>query len=393
MYKAVIFYTLLSLVQIVLMSFVAHARSLEVVFNKPGFQGQKESKIESRLIELIDSTVSGGHINISVYRFDSNKIVESLISASKRGVVVKVLMDGGSQKLANDPSHPLHTLAESELLKFCVDKGCRSLHINHNKFALFSNLNSGEKHLVAVTSSNLNVDQQFMHNDLLIVKDDETLYSEFLRYWESISTDKTEFSRFKSVLSKENEIQAYFFPIFWGRDPVLDILKDVDCSIPGSSIKLAHSRFDDSRVEVAKQLKLLQEQGCDLKLILRTERSVRSPGREVINILGRFIALLDYKDKNGEIISKNSIHTKMILIDAGFRGSSTRQKIILTGSQNLNYTSWKLNDEVMLMIRGNDEVFNSYEHFFYDIIQLYQRRLFCINLVGSSYFDFKAICH
>ena len=65
---------------------------------------------------------------------------------------------------------------------------------------------------------------------------------------------------------------------------------------------------------------------------------------------------------------RNSIHTKMILIDAAMEGSDERVQIVLTGSQNLDIYSLKTNDECQMEIR-DPQIYSQYLGFWEKILQ------------------------
>jgi len=204
-----------------------------------------------------------------------------------------------------DDSLPPLSGCEGECATICWP-GCQGFNINHNKFALFSELEDGSRWVVV------------------------------------------------------------------GADPVLDILDGVECD-DDSLIRVAHSRFEAQRSNVAKRLRTLAEHGCDVHVIARSEPGKRSPGTSVVDELEDLITVLPYKgpELRGR---RNALHTKLILIKARYRGSEEPHHIVLTGSHNLSITSLRLNDEVLLRI-DDEAVFDSYAGFWESIIEAHQDRL------------------
>lgn len=357
---------------------VAQAK-IEAVFNTPGFGGAATETIETKLIEMIRNAEVGSSIRIAMYTFNNKEVAIELVRAGARGVDVQVVLDGKNKDLLESPRSapsilvngitqgdqkvpPLQCSAK-RCVTFCTDglgSSCLGAHINHNKLYLFSRLSDGRSDVVAQSSANLSEAQKFNYNDLLIIDGDKALFSKFTRYWKKLKQDDMKLGGVDSVKG-DGPIRAHFSPVFFfGSDPIREVLDKVDCRLAGSRIRVAHSRFKDSRVATAERLRQLSSQGCDVKVIVRDEPGKNSPGSSVVKALrGLDLTILPYE--NDEAV-KNSIHTKLILIDASLNGSKTRVPIVLTGSHNLNGNSLRYNDEVLLDVRGR-AIFNQYLKF------------------------------
>lgn len=361
-------------------------QDLEVVFNTPGFQDKPGTSIEKKIIELIQSAVPGSSIHISIYIFRHQKIAQELVAASDRGVNVEIILDGKSKKHLKSPGHAVHILTTSRngqpalrcqadpCVTFCdslAGSSCRGLHINHNKFLLFSHLKDGTQNVVAQTSYNLNLNQNLQYNDMVIIKNDPRLYENYLRYWRSLKKDKVKMTRVKSLHGK-NGIKAYLFPRLTGADPVLRILNTVSCEPTGSQIRVVQSRFDRFRVDIAKRLAALRDQGCDIKVIVRSETKLISPTKKLRPLLGKDLYILPFQTSKGITIQKNSVHSKLILIDASLKGSKEKKSLVLTGSHNLDLPSLRTNDEVLLSIPDRD-LYEKYLRFWERILSDAQR--------------------
>lgn len=352
--------------------------SIEVTFNQPGLgKNRPSSRLEDRFIELISQALPGSEISMSIYTFRRETVARALLEAQQRGVRVRVVVDNksrGSPALSllqhGDGTLPPLGNCAGRCLKVCW-LGCQGLHINHNKFALFSELGDGSRWVVVQTSANLTRGQLRHYNDLIVIKNDHRIYEAFAGYFSDLMRPlwRPSYSRHSTGSSP---IEAYFFPRLFGADPVLDILGDVECD-DDSLIRVAHSRFEAQRRKVAKRLRTLAEHGCDVHVIARSEPGKRSPGTSVVDELDDLITVLPYKGPELEG-RRNALHTKLILIKAPYRGSEEPQHIVLTGSHNLSITSLRLNDEVLLRI-DDEAVFDSYESFWDSIIEAHRGRL------------------
>jgi len=150
-----------------------------------------------------------------------------------------------------------------------------------------------------------------------------------------------------------------------GSDPVLKLLKRVSCQIPGSMVRVSEASF--TRKDIAKELQRLSGEGCDVKVIARLDQRVHSPSKGVIKALGADMKILPFKGKLESEKLANTIHTKLMLIDASIDGSPERIPVVLTGSHNLDLFSLKTNDEVLMEVHDR-AIFQRYLQFWNQIL-------------------------
>ncbi|PIS11309.1 MAG: hypothetical protein COT73_04700, partial [Bdellovibrio sp. CG10_big_fil_rev_8_21_14_0_10_47_8] len=284
------------------------------------------------------------------------------------GSSIDLLLHGSEQ-------FPALSCSEEPCVKFCdgpisfkagkkhFGGSCHGLVINHNKFILFSEL-PGAKNVVVQTSANLTHNQLRNYNDLIIFRDDEVLYDGFMQYWKSLLKDDTKLTAFKTLVDR-NHVKVYFFPRLIGSDPVLKLLKRVSCQIPGSMVRVSEASF--TRKDIAKELQRLSGEGCDVKVIARLDQRVHSPSKGVIKALGADMKILPFKGKLESEKLANTIHTKLMLIDASIDGSPERIPVVLTGSHNLDLFSLKTNDEVLMEVHDR-AIFQRYLQFWNQIL-------------------------
>lgn len=355
----------------------AHAElDAEAIFNTPGFNRGATTTIEDSLISMTRLAVPGSKIRVALYRVDRAPVMQALVDASHRGVDVQVVLDGGNKAFRKVPGHAVNILASGlqclageKCLKFCASPikaplslvkakegykfggSCRGLVINHNKLFLFSELADGQKNVIAQTSSNMMTHQLEMYNDLLLIKNDELLFLGFMNYWKKLKGDKTVLKKASpTLLSSDEKVKAYFFPrLISGADPIEELLKKVNCRLPNSRIRGAQSAF--TRGSVAKQMKRLINEGCQVDIISRMDPLQKSPGKKVRKALGDNLLILPYRGHRPEEQHPNSIHTKIVLIDASIDNSQEKIQVVLTGSHNIDLWSLRSNDEVLLAVR------------------------------------------
>lgn len=358
--------------------------NIEVLFNTPGFSGRGTSTIHDKMVENVSKAVPGSTIRGSFYYLDHEPLAIELLRASARGVDVQLVMDGNT-KTEKSKSRPMMDLllngnqqlaalkcSADKCIKFCqgllkgISKAggsCHGLAVNHNKFLLLSKLSDGSENVVMQTSANMTSGQMKMYQDLIIAKD-ENLYKSFSNYWLDLNGEKV--PKAAKINTAGGDLQVQFFPQLFGKDPVVKLLEGISCHLPNSKIRIAQSVF--TRGNVAERLRDLEKQGCDLKVIVRTDEKQSSPGKEILKELSaESLIILPFDREAGEDGVTNSIHAKIILIDAALKGQNERLKLVLTGSHNLDLFSLRANDEVLLYIKDS-KIFDQYESFWNKIL-------------------------
>lgn len=379
---------------------LAQALDVETVFNTPGFTGQATTTIEDKLIDMIRTAKPGSKIRGALYHISRVNLAQELVMASHRGVDVEMVFDGGTADQIEQPGTPLNVLvygfpgyaeglkcaAGAACVKMCkgplagpisllkikknhdLGNGCRGLIANHNKFFLFSELEDGNRDIVAQTSANMADGQLKLYNDLLIIKNDASFFDDFMGYWAKLKDDRTVLLRrsYRTIETEQGLLKSYFFPRLVSKDPVKELLKKVNCRLPGSSIMASQSAF--TRGGVAREMARLRAEGCDLKVIVRADPVQHSPGSKVIRaIADEDLLMLPYRGHGEGEQSENSIHTKIVMINASIDGSPEKIPVVLTGSHNLDLFSLRTNDETLIEIRDAN-VYNAYAAFLERII-------------------------
>ena len=324
----------------------------EVCFTDP--RHDKGKVIEHRLGRLVDSAHRGDTIRIALFKFNRKPLAKKVAAANDRGVNVKLVLDAGQVK--GTPGY--QTLKSRGVpMTLCTTGGgsCLGTHINHNKFFLFDI--DGHKS-VAQTSFNVANGSLKLYNNMVRVTGDAKLYDFYLAYWQRLH-DKTWRGWTNDDRHRKGSLatKAYVFPRKTG-DPVLGVLRNVtDCREHDAKIYLAESIFDHTRPAVRHRLAVLHEKKkCNVKVVVQQaedEQWVQAPtgGYDLPNAKVRHIKL----------------HHKFIVIDAKYNGHW--QRVVFTGSHNLNKRSLRSNDEAMLRVR-NPFVYQQFRRHFLDIYRI-----------------------
>ncbi|MEV6977299.1 phospholipase D-like domain-containing protein [Kitasatospora sp. NPDC093806] len=363
--------------------------ALTATFNNPAGPAAAQDAIRNQLISLINRTPAGAEINGSIYLFTDGGVSGALISARKRGVKVKLIVDGDAVPAYEPGSNPpkatgseYQTLAaptglgtdptaDSWVLACPADRGCignRVLGpdddgaINHNKFFLFSKV-GGTENVVFQTSANLTGSQRKnLFNNAVTIPDAGTgLYAAYRSYWQDLAAYGASGPGLAGYYRtrQSGPYETYFFPRpesantgyadDASTDTVVAALDGVDCAGGATRIRIGMYAF--TRVQVADKLVRLKQAGCRVELLHNGESG--NLGGAVKNaISGRFdlTARCAGSAPNGDGTSRTiGIHSKYLLIEGGYQGAVNR-KVVFTGSHNYTYPNLRSHDETLLKI-------------------------------------------
>lgn len=324
-------------------------------------QRQSSTVILNKLIELIDATPEGASINLCVMAFDHKWLADALIRASSRGVNVSVMLDLSTEasELGNQPTiDALESGLEGNAEVILVNNDGRAIAINHNKFVLFSEVETTtgtEEGVVFQTSHNFAVSGTRKVQDAVMISDDG-LYSAFSSYYDSMK-EKAESGMVNysySEFSDPNKgLEAYFLPKrrngeFYGDDSIIEILEDI--TDPSSTtIRIGMSLWTDTRTNIVEKLSELMDRGAKVEVIVKP-----SVGDNVFKGLQE----LEQKGAYLKAYTYTNIHSKFMLIDGEWRGEEAQ--VIITGSQNYTGNALRYNNEIILVI-NNSPMYDVYD--------------------------------
>ncbi len=356
----------------------------EVLQNNPDSAASKFA-IHDRLLELIRGA-KDTDITIATYHVNDRAVANELAEALKRNVRVRILADGLDAGLA-----PYKTIKSAiadapsgSWIKHCGEpdldadnKGssCMGKHIMHNKFFLFGKT-GGTSNVVMQTSANLNGPSGTNMWNTAYITPDAWLYSKYQAYFDDLSaasapgaSDSDYYSTFRSRYSPSNGKFALNVSPRKSGNVYLDVLNSVRCTgnTSGGTTGKHHTIVRAAQMQIAgangiaiaKRLWELDNQGCYVEIVA-DEISVakRAEPKTVLNyLLARPEALPpDRVNYHGPEVREFSgtqcgVHQKNLLID-GFFDGKPNQKIVVTGSHNMNNKSPMYNDEVILRINS-----------------------------------------
>jgi hypothetical protein len=356
-----------------------------VVFNYPNRSKSEQRNIRKRILRTIKSTWGGrrdrfhaarptnGSIRIATWSFDDMKLARALYAAHRRGASVQVIAAKNPNR-ASGSWRWLRARLHSRLFakghpgtaeRWSFARNCRAScrgrgGTPHSKYLLFHNVGATHQSTLTIqTSANLTA-MAFagQWNEATTTKS-PGVYAAFYSVFRESRRDRPVRGSYRHFAT--GGIQSEFFPrpgTSASGDPVMRVLSRVGCTGAGSGgdaqgrtqIRIIQFAMYDARgVWIAKRLRALWQQGCNIKLIYSAVsgpvfRILRAhSGRGPIPMRQSVI-----KDAHGTIVKYN--HNKWMTI-TGRWGRSTSAWVVFSGSSNWGNQAFA-SDEQMQEIYG-----------------------------------------
>ncbi|HUS67932.1 MAG TPA: phospholipase D-like domain-containing protein [Kofleriaceae bacterium] len=330
----------------------------QVFFTRPRSGG--DFTIEDEIVRLAQAAEPGSRLRLAYYHLAHASIAEALVAAHRRGVDVGVVVDeknqtedppgSGTWRLNDEVALLRAELGEDRMIvcgggDLPADGGaCMGTTINHNKLILASALCDGSRDVVVQSSANFGDSQLILHNNMVVLRDDEALFAAYETYWNDLATDRQDLGYYREA-DGDAGTHVWFFPraaglLTGGIDPdsdtVIDLLADVDCA-SGAEVLFAESIWNEGRIYIVDRLRAMADEGCDVRVLFNqatTEPEVKAA------LLGAF--------PGPELTPVKHMHHKYILVDGVVAGAP--RQLVWTGSHNLTFGALRRNDETLLRV-------------------------------------------
>jgi phosphatidylserine/phosphatidylglycerophosphate/cardiolipin synthase-like enzyme len=302
-------------------------------FNVPSGTPEQQNAIADHIDSLIDATPPGGLIRIAIYKFTSPTFANALVNAERRGVRVRLVVDGGSRGNAayRKVAKALGTSRKRRSWIVACEHGCIGDKIMHNKFYLFSRTGPASD-VVVQSSANMTTTNRVNAWNNAFTTSDSALYRGYGDYFSALAERRHHKGHYR--VTHGDDATLYTFPRASG-DTLYQMLGHVGCS-GGTAVRVA--TYDLTRTDIARRLWSLAHQGCDVRVVY-TELGKRA-GRLLRRAGGPRILDSHYRD--------TFVHSKYVLIDGSYAGEN--RQIVITGSPNDTKPGLRDNDEAMLAI-------------------------------------------
>lgn len=315
--------------------------------------GKPSTVIMDSLIELIDAAPAESQIHLSIYEFDYPSLVNAFLRADSRGVKLHLMIDQNPGGIAGNHKS-LRKLEEnlsdrSEV--FPIINDTREIAINHNKFLLFSELettNGRQENIIFQTSHNFTQVGTRKFQDAIILAHKD-LYQAYLDTWNVMKTNADGGMKdyaYREFSDPEAGITAAFLPKrkngqSFGPDPIEEILNSITQPAQ-TKIRIGMSIWSDPRLNLVKKLHALKDQGAQIEIVTKTRL-----GKKV------YAGLQDLAKKGAHFnrMTQTNIHSKIILIDGYLNGEKTR--LLVNGTQNFTGNGLRYNNETTLILKDH----------------------------------------
>ena len=332
---------------------------------KPAYDWLSRGLIES-LERFIDKAAPGDALQGAFFEFKNARIYARLKAAKLRGVKVKILYDGDSQREKNEDA-----LEDSGIVGLTKAR-TRSAGFAHNKFLILSRGERAEE--VWTGSTNISENGIFGHSNNAHLVRDPDLAASYLDYWNLLDADKS----LKPTAMQATALSpapvaagaADAVPVFSPRT-TLDAL-DWYAQLAGNANRALFMTFafgmNERFVRVYDQtdqvlrFALMEKKGngrtfkvqaAEVDRIRKRPNTTVSVGAKIeLNAFDRWLQEIDEATDEAHVLY---VHTKYMLVDP-----LGEDPTVVVGSANFSRASTDTNDENMLVIRGNKSVADVY---------------------------------
>jgi hypothetical protein len=356
----------------------------ETVFQAPDVTRAQDLTIENRAIALINATPSGERIDFAYRDFNRAPVIQALLAAKARGVLLRGVIDGGER--ARPPLVPLKAAMGDDLVYCGSDVGF-ALHsclandpqfsedgksLQHNKFMLFSRLSDSRTNVVLETSMNFfNPSQLTYFNDAVVISGDADLYAGYLGYLLDMMKQgplRTN-DRYTGNVVTSSDGRATMYPSprpqpdLLTNDTIAERLDEIDCT-RGGTILAANQIFDVERAVIADRLVQLHTDGCDVRVIF-----TRADAKILATLASAGIVArpLYWEPVPASRLPQVRVHNKFWLVDARSKTTAEPAKLAFVGSSNWRADE-QYSDDLLLEI-ADEQVHAAYRAYWQVIEQ------------------------
>jgi phosphatidylserine/phosphatidylglycerophosphate/cardiolipin synthase-like enzyme len=314
------------------------------------------------LVRFIGLAKDGMSLRAAFYEFRYQPVANAFAKAVEAGVDVKIVYDAESTYKADNEA----TIAAARLAEYnAVIPRTATEGIRHNKFIV---LLDGDRPVAVWTgSTNVSAGGIFGHSNVGHVVWDENVAAKYLEYWGRLAQNLTPTklrapNRAATPTPAGKPPANSATPLFSARDD-----KDKNETLEWYAARLADARevscmtFAFNIDEVFQ--KVLGEENDVIRYVVKDdplgESETIGHDRDVIFAAGSYLpegALANFlRERSNPLNSNRYIHDKFMLVDP-----LSADPLVVTGSANFSRPSQRINDENMLVIRGNTRVADIY---------------------------------
>jgi phosphatidylserine/phosphatidylglycerophosphate/cardiolipin synthase-like enzyme len=326
---------------------------------------------------LIEAVPRGARISLPLYYFDRDEIATALIAAHRRGVDVRIVINGsetnGAQFKALKAAKMNVTVCGKLLpngFARASDRGCIANRSEtndpdataysrlHSKYMALSkvNLSNGSVAQNVVWVASANFDHTTAYEDSFTFQNSEVYrfyraYFDHLRYYAKTAgkNDYGTDARDRSTTTTDGMYTAHLFPRheasgqgFFSKsnDPTVAALSKAKCSPESTGDIIAVANFRISRRPVVTALMDAKKRGCTVRVVSGDVAADNGKPYAAVVDLDKAVGVRVC----GPATRKSSMHEKFMIITDG------KAPQLYVGSQNLTYAALRQQDENVLRV-------------------------------------------
>lgn len=319
-----------------------------------------ENGLLARLLGFIERAVDGQWaLDIAIYEYQLQAIVDAVNAAFERGVKVRVLYHA-------QPGEDTTALNEASLEKIpAANKRGRVTHnIFHDKFMVLSRLDAAGQHqpeAVLCGSTNFTANGVYRQANVVHVLDDARIGATYLQTFEQVWATPTDVGATRDWLTEHNPMQPDQ-PLFAGFSPrsgegdLSEFIKIINAAkkdllfvtaftLPDKILNALLGQPHDDILRYGLQNTVSSITG------FHADRTAEFAATALLNTGLEGWLKENMKGQKGNLL----VHTKAIVVD--FTSDSPT---IISGSHNLSDAASNGNDENYLIIRGDTDLADRY---------------------------------
>ena len=327
----------------------------------------KEMKWLSRglfeaLVRFIGLAGDGMGLRAALYEFHYQPVANAFAKAIEAGADVKIVYDAESDyKVDNEATIKTARLDDLD----AVIPRTATEGIRHNKFIVL--LQADKPVAVWTGSTNISAGGIFGHSNVGHIVWDESVAAKYLDYWQRLADNLTPTklrapNRAATPLPAGKPLENSVIPLFSARDD-----KESNETLQWYADRLADATevscmtFAFNIDEVFQHV--LGQDNDVLRYVVKDdplgEEESIGHDRDVVFAAGAYLgegALANFLQERSNPLNRNRyIHNKFMLVDP-----LSDDPLVITGSANFSRPSQRINDENMLVIRGDTRVADIY---------------------------------
>jgi phosphatidylserine/phosphatidylglycerophosphate/cardiolipin synthase-like enzyme len=301
-------------------------------------------------------------LRAALYEFHYLPVALAFSSAAERGASVKIVYDAESSY--KEENEQTIENAKLDMIDAVIPRTVTE-GIRHNKFIVL--LEKNRPVAVWTGSTNISAGGIFGHSNVGHVVWDEDVATAYFEYWERLSQNLTP-TKIRPLNRAASPIPAGLPP----NDSITPVFSPRDSATENKTLtwyaKLMASAKKIMCITIAFNLdevfqKVIQKENDVLRYIVKDDNlasnEIIGQDRDVIFAAGGYFgenSLFNFLTERGNPLNSNDyIHNKFMLVDP-----LGEDPIVVTGSANFSRPSQRINDENMLVIRGDTRIADIY---------------------------------